>query len=320
MNVRAPYLPYDKLRTVAQDFLDKYHTAGDIPVPIERIIEFKFGLDIVPIPGLKDQFDVDAYITNDLTEIRVDSSIQERVPNRYRFSLAHELSHFLVHKDVFEALKFSTIGEWKEMIQTIPEDQYRFIELQAYGLAGLILVPPLPLRDIFDGMNATALKAGIDISELGLNELKSIFSSIGRKFEVSADVIQKRVQKDKLIFFLACHRTLAAFFPASLSFFLPSFFARAGPPFRPRGPARRQPGPSPACPARDITGLPIPCLRCGLEIIRPCDTCPTLSGRARPSYRATRLPSCRVSFSPGCGDREDTGPRRQARPGSRSPS
>ena len=30
-------------------------------------------------------------------------------------------------------------------------------------------------------------------------------------------------------FHLAC----AAFFPASLNFFLPSFFARAGPPFKP---------------------------------------------------------------------------------------
>jgi hypothetical protein len=52
MAIVAPYLPYDRLREIAKDFLHQYHPAGDIPIPIEKIIEFRFGLDIVPVPGV----------------------------------------------------------------------------------------------------------------------------------------------------------------------------------------------------------------------------------------------------------------------------
>jgi len=134
MDVRAPYLPYEKLREVADDFLKQFHSAGFLPVPIEVIIEFDFLLDIVPMSGLKDGFDVDAFITADLTQIRVDGFIQRSRPNRYRFSLAHELAHLLIHKEVFKALKFSTIKEWKAVMCSIPQDQYTLIEWQAYAL------------------------------------------------------------------------------------------------------------------------------------------------------------------------------------------
>jgi hypothetical protein len=171
MGIVAPHLPYDHLREVAADFLTRHHPDGDLPVPIERIIELELRIDIVPMPGLLSEFDVDAYITGDLTEIRVDEHIQNARPTRYRFSLAHELAHFLVHQDVFAALKFSSIAEWKEAMNSIPEDQYRWVEIQAYGLAGLILVPPTPLADMFDDLTQKARQAGVtlqDIDQRGL--------------------------------------------------------------------------------------------------------------------------------------------------------
>ena len=102
MAIAAPFLPYDKLRIVATNFLSQHHASGEIPIPIEKIVEFKLQLDIVPVPGLQDEFDVDAFLTNDLTEIRVDQFIQRQRPARYRFSLAHEVAHLLIHQDIFK--------------------------------------------------------------------------------------------------------------------------------------------------------------------------------------------------------------------------
>src|SRR5271155_3958453 len=116
MAVVAPYLPYGKLRTEAANFLARYHSSGELPIPIEKIVEFKLGLDIVPVPGLQDEFDIDAFITSDLTEIRVDRFIQEHRPARYRFSLAHEVAHLVIHQEVFKELAFSTISEWKDVM------------------------------------------------------------------------------------------------------------------------------------------------------------------------------------------------------------
>jgi hypothetical protein len=89
MAVVAPYLPYDKLRVVAADFHEQHHPSGEIPIPIERIIEFRFQLDIVPVPGIQDEFDVDAYITSDLREIRVDRFIQAVTVHRARVTKDH---------------------------------------------------------------------------------------------------------------------------------------------------------------------------------------------------------------------------------------
>jgi hypothetical protein len=151
MAIVAPFLPYDALRKIANRFLMEHHPSGEIPIPIEEIVEFELELDIVPVPGLQDEFDIEAFITSDLTEIRVDQFIQSKRPARYRFSLAHEVAHFLVHQDIFKELrKFSTIAEWKDVITTIPEEPYSWIEWQAYALAGLILVPSITLKDLFE--------------------------------------------------------------------------------------------------------------------------------------------------------------------------
>jgi hypothetical protein len=112
MGIRAPFLPYDELRKRAEGFLKQFNAEREIPVPIERIVEFGLGIDIVPTPGLHENFDIDSYPTSDLTEIHVDEYVYKRRPARYRFSLAHEVSHLLIHQEIFEQLKFSTIAEW----------------------------------------------------------------------------------------------------------------------------------------------------------------------------------------------------------------
>lgn len=78
--ISVPFVSYEYLRKVSEDFLVKHHPTGVIPVPVEEIIEFQFGLDIVPTPGLHEGFDVDAFITNDLTTIYVDDFVYKSRP------------------------------------------------------------------------------------------------------------------------------------------------------------------------------------------------------------------------------------------------
>lgn len=198
MAVVAPYLPYDKLREIAADFLSQHHPSGEIPIPIEKIVEFRFRLDIVPVPGLLDEFEVDSYLTSDQSEIRVDRFIQTNRPARYRFSLAHELAHLLIHQDVFKQLKFSSVKEWKAAMGSIAQDQYDWIEYQAYALGGLILVPPAPLKDRFDTKYQEAKRAGLDLYDIDDDMRKTVESHIGKYFEVSRDVIARRMKSDKL--------------------------------------------------------------------------------------------------------------------------
>ena len=198
MAIKAPYLPYEKLREVASDFLGKYNSDGMIPVPIEKIVEYDFGIDIVPTPGLHENFDIDSYPTSDLSEFHVDEFFYHSRERRYRFSLAHELAHVLVHRDIFTQLSFRNISEWKQVVQSIPADQYSWIETQAYSLAGLILVPVGVLDERLEEVIATARAAGIDLrnaSDIGREAAEGHLATI---FNVSRDVIQRRIKKDKL--------------------------------------------------------------------------------------------------------------------------
>ena len=50
--IKAPILSYDDVRRRADEFLALHHPDRTIPVPIEEIVEFELGMDIVPTPGL----------------------------------------------------------------------------------------------------------------------------------------------------------------------------------------------------------------------------------------------------------------------------
>ncbi|MGE5300409.1 MAG: hypothetical protein ACM3MB_05535, partial [Acidobacteriota bacterium] len=57
------------LRKKADEFLRKHHPSGDIPVPIEEIAEFDFGINIVPVLGLQREFEVEGFTSGDLQNI-----------------------------------------------------------------------------------------------------------------------------------------------------------------------------------------------------------------------------------------------------------
>ena len=107
----------EQINSIAESFLDTYHSSRNLPIPIEEIIELKLQLDIIPVPGLKDCFekiglDIDAFISSDFKSITVDQHIQEHASNRYRFTLAHEIGHTLLHGYLYSQFKFTTIDEW----------------------------------------------------------------------------------------------------------------------------------------------------------------------------------------------------------------
>ena len=197
MKIKAPYLPYEKLREIADGFLAQYHPSGRLPIPIAEIVEFQFGMDIVPIPGLNESLEMDSSISNDLATIYIDAAVFRRQPSRYRFSLAHELSHKLIHGDLFrEQLSFANLAEWKAAMTAIPLKEYGFIEWQAYCLAGLMLVPSSLLATAYEKAERDAAEAGISLRDLDAESGKAICAAIGRDFQVSGGVIRKRLHYD----------------------------------------------------------------------------------------------------------------------------
>lgn len=184
----------------AELFLREHHPSRALPVPIEKIVEFTFGLDIIPIQGLQRNFDVVAYISRDKKTIWVDQYVFESREKRYRFSLAHELGHVILHPDLFQYLQFEDLASWKRVIaDSIPEREYRFLEWQANCFAGLVLVPQAELVGVFEAWRKKLGTLGLNLEEQRDEVWDALEEYIGREFLVSADVIHKRLEFDGLL-------------------------------------------------------------------------------------------------------------------------
>lgn len=194
----APFFSYDDLRQKANQFLAQHHRAGTIPVPIEEIVEFQFHINIVPMPDLQRTFDVVSFLTSDLREIRVDDFVYRNRPGRYRFSLAHEMGHRVLHRDLYRQHRFASISEWKQFVTSAPDREYRFLEWHANTFAACVLVPG-------DQLLAEATKC-VDLIKSTHLDLAAnwdyawtqIAASLADPFEVSNQVIERRLEKENI--------------------------------------------------------------------------------------------------------------------------
>lgn len=96
---------------------DAYWPEGTLPIGTEKIVEFRLKLDIEPVRYLLATIDMDAYLTMDMTGIVVDYDcyMNARFANRMRFSFAHELGHFFLHREIFSILNPNSPEEWKDL-------------------------------------------------------------------------------------------------------------------------------------------------------------------------------------------------------------
>lgn len=202
------FLSYGDIRCRADGFLAQYHPPVTIPVPIEHIAEAKLGIDIVPVPGLReilqsDDYGVESYITSDLREIHIDEWIWRYRFNRYRFSVAHEIGHATLHRELYQSARFDSVTSWKAFAGSVPHDDYGWYEWQAYAFAGLILVPAEPLRDAVErhlgSVAQRVQREGIALARVWDTVWDIVVDEVAHEFKVSGDVIQKRVEKDGLV-------------------------------------------------------------------------------------------------------------------------
>lgn len=147
------YLSKTNIQSRANQFLDRYHQTGGIPIPIEEIIELQLKLDIIPVSGLSSLHGTEGFITSDMTEIYVDQDTQERVAKRYRFTLAHEMGHAVLHQKVYRELGVADCASWLRVQNEVENDDHYWLEQQANTFAGFVLVPTKALLDAVNEEN-----------------------------------------------------------------------------------------------------------------------------------------------------------------------
>jgi len=101
-DMEVPYISDDVIFHRAESFLEEFHPDNTLPVPIEEIAEKKLGLMILPIANLEVFCEISGTMSKDFKTILIDEKTYENQESRTRFTVAHEIGHFILHKELFE--------------------------------------------------------------------------------------------------------------------------------------------------------------------------------------------------------------------------
>lgn len=199
---KCKWIDKSNLWSIVDDFRKQYWPEGSLPVDIEKIVEFRIILVIDPKHNLFVTTEMDAYLKMDLTAIVVDYDhyMDDKYTNRMRFSLAHELGHYILHKDIFAAFDLVDSADWKSFILNVSEIEYSNFEWQANEFAGRLLVPHTELVSAID--HAAIIIKDSELTKFLNNDPDAVLSRVSpticKQFGVSADVLKMRVEREGL--------------------------------------------------------------------------------------------------------------------------
>jgi hypothetical protein len=119
------------------------------PIDVIYIAEIVLRLDVIPLENLKAEQNIDAALIPDLSGFYIDEEAYmgwehgtRWIEQRLRFSFAHELGHYLLHREEIATKAFKTMAEFRQWAAA--PTAYGSAEYQANEFAGRFLVP----RDI----------------------------------------------------------------------------------------------------------------------------------------------------------------------------
>jgi hypothetical protein len=237
MAIKVRYLSEDEIEKEAELLLAEYVETTDspikLPVPVDEITTYHLALrlgfadlhETLRIPMLRDQPDILGAIWVDTETVMIDRSLDPKynpsMAGRYRFSVAHEIGHWRLHrsyvaKDTDQASLFDGLHEPTVICRSSQAREP--IEWQADFFSSCLLMPrrrayeewkeclgrarPLLLSDLRPN-GRVMMRAQSMIYEQGRNEagavddalFEEVAKPIARRFGVSAPAMRIRLEK-----------------------------------------------------------------------------------------------------------------------------
>lgn len=183
------YINGGTLEKTAIDILSRHGMGNELPIDIEHLCDL-MGVKILLLPNLYKDFSVDAYITDDCSVLVVDEYAFFNYEHRARFSIAHELSHHILHKDFLAQFDIKDIGSYLKFQDAINSEMRKTIEIQAYILAGYLLMPTDKLK-----REVTNIVGPIDKQIININQLAQVIEAVQPKFGVSTLALSKQLSR-----------------------------------------------------------------------------------------------------------------------------
>ena len=194
----------DKIREEAERFREDHIFSTNLPVDIEHVAEAALGIHIILIESLQKECDMEGFISKDFKSIYVDEYLykDDRYYKRVRFTIAHEIGHYVLHRSTIDSQKFEDETDWIKFRMEINDETLGWFETQASEFAGRLLVPIDPLIEEFKSKRQSVIKKQSSWNSKKIND-DDLFSMVAPlicgKFDVSPEVIERRLRKENVM-------------------------------------------------------------------------------------------------------------------------
>jgi hypothetical protein len=151
-----PVLTWLQIAALAKKFADEHDLASrPYPLDVEEIVECDLGIEIRLASGVLEEFGSPAQIApgDDHPIITVDANQYKHQTTFYRYSVAHEIGHYVLHLDWLSQVwkMVVSVDTWKQVIMSSSDEDYRWIEGQAEEFASYLLAPETVFRTFSRG-------------------------------------------------------------------------------------------------------------------------------------------------------------------------
>lgn len=198
---RPPELNDQQISALAHQKRKEWWPGETLPVDIELIIETKLDIAIDPVAMMRDEAGVDACLSSDRSLLHVDLNyyINPKMLGRVRFSLAHEVGHWVLHKDLFDCYLAHAPDnpiQWARLVREIYDDYAYLYEHQADEFASCLLVPESELRQIAGPILDTMRSRIPGLDNFSGDSVRNMIApKINQHFGVSPGTIEVRLRK-----------------------------------------------------------------------------------------------------------------------------
>lgn len=187
--MRVAFLSDEKIMSAADNFLSAYHPDLTLPIPIEEIAELSLKISILAIPALRRVFGHESFINAQFNQITIDAQIYQDLEERTRFTIAHELGHLVLHKELYQAQNIKTIDEFLGFQNSFTPQQWQSIHIQADRFAGFVLLPKSKLDEVLE----EEISSVGGIKAFTITDFRNLVEAIKEKFLVSEACIQTKL-------------------------------------------------------------------------------------------------------------------------------
>lgn len=175
MAARTPR-PIAAAQELLRDFERRYDAAGAPPVPVERVASSLLGLfvdeadDLRSLPGAPaDQGRLSGMLEPKEMVVWVDRGEGRRSPGRRRFTIAHEIGHFVLHVSDSPKALYDRPADIREIDEQpaggeLPELGRREREANAFARELLMPEPLVSEQAHATGFNLPALASRFEVS------------------------------------------------------------------------------------------------------------------------------------------------------------